>query len=74
MDELREIIDGDVDTKTTEITENFSLEEYLEKNPGCIVLFVTTADGRIRFPLHEGAGSITEGDKITALIRRSSGK
>ncbi len=74
MDELREIIDGDVDTKTTEITENFSLEEYLEKNSGCIVLFVTTADGRIRFPLHEGAGSITEGDKITALISRSSGK
>jgi CPA1 family monovalent cation:H+ antiporter len=74
MDELREIFDGDVDTRTTEITETFSFEEYLEKNPGCVVLFVTTADGRIRFPLDESGGSITEGDKITALVRRSSDK
>lgn len=75
MDELGEIIDGDVDTKTTEITENFTYNQYLEQYPGCVVLFITTADGRIRFPLQdEGAGAITEGDKITALVRQSPDK
>jgi NhaP-type Na+/H+ or K+/H+ antiporter len=69
MDDLRDIFDGDVDTKTTEITDSFSYDEYLQKHPSRIPLFITTEDGRIRFPLGENTSSISESDKITALVR-----
>lgn len=71
LDELCEIFSGDVDTKTTEITKSYTFEEYREKHPDRILLFVTTDDGRIRFPLGKVANWISEGDRITALVRKA---
>lgn len=72
LDELREIVAGDIDTKTTEITEDFSYADYLERYPERIVLFASTPDHRVRFPLQEEGDAISVGDKITALVRGKS--
>jgi NhaP-type Na+/H+ or K+/H+ antiporter len=68
LDDLMELFHGDVDTGTTEITDSFTHADYLEKHPDRIILFVTTDDGHIRFPLGEEMDGIGSGDRITALI------
>lgn len=69
LNDLAELFKGDVDTGTTEITDSFSYADYLEKHPQRIVLFITTADGHIHFPLGEETRKVVIGDRITALIR-----
>jgi hypothetical protein len=72
MHKLQEMFQGKVKTRTTEITENYTYAEYLDKHPDRIVLFITTKDGRIKFPLGEDTGKIVEGDRITALVHEDS--
>lgn len=69
LNDLAELFKGDVDTGTTEITDSFSYADYLDKHPQRIVLFITTADGHIHFPLGEETRKVVIGDRITALIR-----
>ncbi|MGB5166507.1 MAG: cation:proton antiporter [Woeseiaceae bacterium] len=68
MNDLHQIFSGDVDTKTTELTSNFSYKDYREKHPARIVLFFTQRDGRIRFPVGDATESLSEGDRVTALV------
>ncbi len=68
LEDLADIFAGDVQTGTTEITDNFSYENYREKHPNRIILFITSNDGHIRFPVAEESEKISKGDRITALI------
>ena len=74
MDDLMELFHGDVDTGTTEITDSFTYADYREKHPERIILFVTTDDGHIRFPVGDEIDDIASGDRITALIRPAQAK
>jgi hypothetical protein len=67
VDELGEVLHAGGEVKTTEITENYSYAEYREKHPDRIILFISDADGNIRFPLGDESEDISDGDKITAL-------
>lgn len=68
IEDLAGIFRDDVQTGTTEITANFSYENYREKHPNRIILFVTSDDGHIHFPVAEKSEKISPGDRITALI------
>jgi len=61
---------------TTEITETFGPEEYLERYPDRLVLFVTDRDGRLRFPLRPGELEARPGWHVTALapVRNEEGR
>ena len=74
LDDLMEIFHGDVDTGTTEITDSFTYADYLEKHPDRVVLFVTTDEGHIQFPLGEQTEKISRGDRVTALIPSAAGE
>ncbi|MDX1498273.1 MAG: sodium:proton antiporter [Woeseiaceae bacterium] len=68
MDDLLDIVSGNIDTRTTEITETFSFESYRAKHPDRIVLFVTEQDGRIRFPVDVDEMRVPAGSRVTALV------
>jgi CPA1 family monovalent cation:H+ antiporter len=68
LDDLEKIFHDSAKIRTTEITENFSYADYLEKHPQRSVLFITAADGHIRFPLGDATEDIESGDRITALV------
>lgn len=68
MSDLFNLFSGDFQAKTTELTDNFSYADYREKHPNRLILFVTTADGHVRFPVGEESSKLTAGSKITALV------
>lgn len=68
LEDMMEIFQGDVQTGTTEITSSFSYKDYREKHPNRTILFITSTDGHIRFPVAEASEKITAGDRITALV------
>jgi len=68
MDYLLDLVTKGVQAKTTEITDSFSFDEYLEKHPDRVVLFVTTDDGRVRFPVDDKSMKVPAGSRVTALV------
>lgn len=69
MEDLQTLLADDPKTRTTEITGSFSIDDYHETHPDSVILFVTSAEGTIRFPL--GDDRISEGDRVTAVITPS---
>ena len=67
IEDLEQLVHGSPETRTTEITDNFSIDDYQKTHPDNVILFVTSADGTIRFPL--GDDRIKEGDRVTAVVR-----
>ncbi len=67
--ELAQLVDEGVDIKSTEITDEFTVEDYVEKYPDRIPLFMTLANGRLRFPLDEDELTAPTGAVITAIVR-----
>ena len=59
---------SDVEPKTTEITQNFTFDDYVAQNPNAMLLFVTGTDGQLSFPLDEEKLQPGAGAKITALV------
>lgn len=68
MNDLFAMVKSDFATKTTEITDSFRFSDYLEQHPDRVVLFITTADGRVKFPLGGKNMNISEGSRITSLV------
>ena len=68
MDDLFAMVKSGFATKTTEITDSFGFSAYLEQHPDRVVLFITTADGRVSFPMGKNDMNISEGSKITSLV------
>lgn len=68
MDDLLAAVAAGASAKTTEITSSFSFDDYRNRYPGRVILFVTDADRRIRFPVGEQDMRVGEGSRITALI------
>lgn len=68
MDDLLDLIGRGVKIKTTDITESFGFDEYREKHPERVVLFVTANDGRVRFPVDEKSMKVAAGSRVTALL------
>ena len=54
--------------KTTEITKEFSLDDYKAQNPDSLVLFAIDTSGRLRFPVADQPFAPTAGWRLTALI------
>jgi hypothetical protein len=68
MDDLLEIADQNVKTRTTEITEAFSFQDYRARYPQRIIVFVTDQDGRLRFPVDIEEMRVPAGSRVTALV------
>ena len=68
MNDLFALFVGDFKTKTTELTDNFRYADYREQHPDRLILFITTNDGRVRFPVGETSMKGSAGSKITALV------
>jgi CPA1 family monovalent cation:H+ antiporter len=68
MEDLLALIPDPAQTKTTEITDSFSFEDYRDKYPERLLLFIRTPGGRIRFPLGEEDMKVPAGSSITALV------
>jgi len=68
ISELAQIISGDVDIKSTEITSAFTVDDYCSSYPDRVPLFVTSASGRLRFPTDKDKILASEGSVITALV------
>ena len=66
MEDLEQLLSREPEIRTTEITDSFSLEDYRDMHPGSVALFITSADGSIRFPL--GDDDIRAGDHLTAAV------
>jgi len=72
MHDLEELVASGAEARTTEITENFKVSDYLEKHPDRVMLFITTDEGHIHFPLGDTDMKINAGSKITALAAPAS--
>lgn len=68
MDDMLEIAEQDVKIRTTEITEAFSFQDYRARYPARVVLFVTEAAGRLRFPVDLEEMRVPAGSRVTALV------
>jgi CPA1 family monovalent cation:H+ antiporter len=68
MNDLLALFGGKFTTRTTELTESFSYADYREQHPDRTILFITTPNGRIRFPVGEEKMKLTAGSKITAFV------
>ena len=58
--------------KTTELTEEFGIEDYRERYPDSLILFATDAGGRLRFPVDDESFAPDAGWTITALTGNSA--
>lgn len=68
MKDLFALFQGEFTTKTTELTESFSYANYSAQHPERVILFITTPDGRVRFPVEEEKQRYAAGSKITAFV------
>ncbi|MGB5469894.1 MAG: sodium:proton antiporter [Woeseiaceae bacterium] len=68
MEDLLALIPDPSQTKTTEITDSFSFEDYRNKYPERLLLFIKTPGGRVRFPLGDEDMKVPAGSSITALV------
>ena len=68
MEDLLALIPDPAQTKTTEITDTFSFEDYRSKYPDRLLLFIKTPGGHVRFPLGDEDMKVTAGSSVTALI------
>jgi NhaP-type Na+/H+ or K+/H+ antiporter len=68
MNDLLALFGGDFKTKTTELTENFRYADYRQTHPDLLILFITSPDGHVSFPVGEENTKLSAGSKITALV------
>jgi len=68
MNDLLTLFRGDFKTKTTELTENFRYADYRQTHPDLLILFITSPDGHVSFPVGEENTKLSAGSKITALV------
>ena len=68
MAEIAHIIEGDIEIKSTELTEEYTVDDYAERHPERIPLFISTANGRLRFPIDQEKMTAGVGSVITALV------
>lgn len=54
--------------KTTELTGEFSLNDYEEQNPESLILFAIDTNGRLRFPVDDEPLNPSAGWRLTALM------
>lgn len=54
--------------KTTELTAEFDIEDYRQKNPDGLILFATDDSGKLRFPVDDERFKPVAGWTITALM------
>jgi CPA1 family monovalent cation:H+ antiporter len=67
LDDLEQLLKGDPEVRTTEITGNFSLRDYRKTHQDSLILFITTSEGAVRFPTGDEE-RVSEGERVTALL------
>ena len=72
MGDLNELLEKGAEPRTTELTESFDLAAYREKYPQRLILFVTSASGKVIFPIKVDDVSAPAGSNVTALSIRSN--
>lgn len=68
IEDLLPIASQGVEAHTTEITDSFTFQDYREKHPDAIVLFITDDDENLRFPVDEEKIVGGPGWKVTAVL------
>lgn len=71
MSDLNEMLEKGAEPVTTELTESFSLEDYREKYPRRLILFVTTASGQVQYPVDMEQITAEPGATVTALAMKA---
>ncbi len=71
MSDLNELLEKGAEPRTTELTESFDLAAYRDKYPKRLILFVTSASGRVIFPIDVDKVSAPTGSNVTALSIRA---
>ncbi len=74
MDQLLELVAEGVVTRTTEITDSYTFDDYREQNAEATLLFVTGADGRLRFPVEDAELRAPPGSRVTSLLPAEPGQ
>jgi CPA1 family monovalent cation:H+ antiporter len=73
LSSLLRLVSSRVETRTTEITDTFTYDDYRNENPDRVALFASHPDGRLRFPTGDGAFEVVAPWKITALAPLPAG-
>jgi CPA1 family monovalent cation:H+ antiporter len=68
IEDLLQDIDSGARARTTEVTESFSFADYREKYPDRFVIFITSPNGVVSFPLQQSDKKVAAGSKVTALV------
>lgn len=74
VEDLLEIVERHTTTKTTEITDSYTYEEYVKKHPNRLVLFAITENRRVVFPLSSEEFKVSPGWSVTALEVNDEGQ
>jgi hypothetical protein len=67
VSDLNELLERGAEPRSTELTETFGLAEYRAKYPDRLILFVTSDDGQLRFPVEDREITAEPGSTVTAL-------
>jgi CPA1 family monovalent cation:H+ antiporter len=67
IDDLQETLCQNCTTRETEITANFTYEQFREMYPDAVVLFAIDPNNRIHFPVGLGI-RVTPGFRLTSLV------
>ena len=67
IDDLMKLIAGDVEIHTTEITDAFGFDDYQQRYPERLVLFASSEDGRLRFPLGDENFDVRPGWRVSSI-------
>lgn len=68
ISELAQILTGSVEIKSTEITAEFTVDDYHNSYPERIPLFINDANGRLRFQTDKEELAANTGSVVTALV------
>jgi hypothetical protein len=67
LSRLQQMVGEGYKTRTTEITDNYSYEDYCQQNPSAIVIFVIRKDGTMQLPVAGSDFTVRAGNVVTAL-------
>lgn len=68
LDELLTLVEEGAEIKTTELSSEFTYEDFLDAYPGCLILFFVDERRRLTFPVRGAKLEPEEGSTVTALI------
>ena len=69
VDDLMERVSADVVVRSTTMTPNFGFDDYRDRYPDALILFMTDPAGRLHFPVGVEDMPVRSGWTVTAFVR-----